>query len=122
MSDDNVTALPGAAGLPENPLQVAPRPLHWCSHPAVIIDEHTRSIRCADVKCGAVLDAFDYLRANAHTIQRAWDSHRQVMRQANEVAERVHHLKKEEQRLRAMVKRLQEKTGAVIAVRGKEGL
>lgn len=47
--------------------------------------------------------------SNAHTIQRAWSAYRQAMTQANEVAERVSVLKKEEQRLRAMVKRLQEK-------------
>ena len=41
------------------------------------------------------------------------------MRQANEVAERVSVLKKEEQRLRAMVKRHQEKA-PVLNTRGKE--
>lgn len=119
MSDDNVTPLPGAAGLPENPLKPAERHPHYCWHAAVIVDAHTRTVRCADVKCGAVLDAFDYLHSNAMSIQRAWEAHRQVMRQVNEVTERVHQLKREEQRLRAMVKRLQDKTGAVLDVRGK---
>lgn len=122
MSDDNITALPGAAGLPDNPLAMAPRPPHWCSHAAVIVDQHSRSIRCADTRCGAALDAFDFLLTNAQLIERAWMNHREVSRQAREVTERVHALKKEEQRLRAMIKRLQEKTGAVVAVRGRENL
>lgn len=116
---DNVTQFPGAEALPENPLQLAPRPPGWCRHDSVLLDEHTRTVRCADPKCGAVLDPFDFLRSNARTIQSAWSAYAQTMRQANEVAERVHALKKEEQRLRAMVKRLQDKSGSVVNVRGR---
>ena len=119
---DNVTAFPGAADLPENPMQMAPRHPGWCSHDAVILDEHTRTIQCADPKCGAVLDPFSFLKQQAHTISSAWSAHSQAMRQANEVAERVTALKREEQRLRAMVKRLQEKTGAVIVARPGKAL
>jgi hypothetical protein len=68
---------------------------------AVTLDEHTRTVTCADPKCGA------------------WSAYRQAMTQANEVAERVTVLKKEEQRLRAMVKRLQEKV-PVLNTRGSE--
>ncbi|HKX42710.1 MAG TPA: hypothetical protein VJO99_16255, partial [Burkholderiaceae bacterium] len=75
---------------------------------------------CANTRCGATLDAFEFLRTNAHTIERAWLNYRQVSRQASEIAERVHVLKKEEARLRAMIKRLQDKSGAVLAVRGKD--
>lgn len=114
---DNVTAFPGAPDLPDNPLQLAPRQPGWCRHDAVILDEHTRTIQCVDPKCGAVLDPFNFIRAQAHTISNAWDAHRQAMRQANEVAVRVTALKREEQRLRAMVKRLQDKTGAVVTTR-----
>jgi hypothetical protein len=114
---DNVTAFPGADGLPENPLQVAPRHLGFCNHPSVILDEHDRTVRCAEPKCGATLDAFDFLRSNARTIERAWASYRTVSREAEEVANRVHALKKEEARLRAQVKRLQDKTGSVLVVR-----
>ena len=120
--NDNVTPFPGAAELPENPLEIAPRPLYWCSHGAVVLDGHMRSVHCADLKCGAVLDAFDYLLNNANTLQRAWSNYREVTRQATEVAERVTVLKKEEQRLRAMVKRLQDKSGAVVNVRAKDSL
>lgn len=120
---DNVTAFPGAADLPENPMQMAPRQPGWCRHDAVILDEHTRTIQCADPKCGAALDPFNFLKQQAHTISGAWSAHGQVMRQANEVAARVTVLKREEQRLRAMVKRLQEKTGAVVVARpGKASL
>lgn len=118
---DNVTAFPGAPDLPDNPMQMAPRHPGWCRHDAVILDEHTRTIQCADPKCGAVLDPFNFLKQQAHTISGAWEAHGRAMRQANEVADRVTVLKREEQRLRAMVKRLQEKTGAVIVARPGKG-
>ena len=116
---DNVKQLPGATALPGNPMEMAPRRPGWCSHEAVTLDEHVRTVTCADPKCGAVLDPFDFLAGNGRTIQRAWSAYREAMRQANEVAERVSVLKKEEQRLRAMVKRLQEKV-PVLNTRGKE--
>lgn len=115
---DNVTKFPGAGELPDNPLQLAQPPIGFCRHDAVVIDEHTRTITCSDPKCGAVLDAFDFLRTNARTVQMAWQRHRQVSQQAHEIAERVGVLKKEEQRLRAMLKRLQDKTGAIVDLRG----
>jgi len=115
---DNVTAFPGAGDLPDNPLELAPPRPGFCLHDAVILDDHTRSIQCT--ACGAVLDPFNFVRAQAQTISRAWSAHAHAMRQANEVAERVTVLKKEEARLRAMVKRLQEKTGAVVTVRNRE--
>lgn len=118
---DNVTAFPGAPGLPDNPMQIAPRHPGWCRHDAVILDEHTRTIQCADPKCGAVLEPFSFLKNQAHTISSAWHAYSSAMRQANEVANRVMVLKREEQRLRAMVKRLQDKTGAVIVTRPEKG-
>ena len=122
MSDDNVKPFPGAGDLPENPLQIEPRPagVYFCRHDAVTLDEHTRTIKCADPKCGAILDPFGFLMSHARTIERAWSAHAHAMRQANEIAERVSVLKKEEQRLRAMVKRLQDKSGAVLTVRNRD--
>lgn len=117
--NDNVKQLPGAQALPDNPLELAPRRPGCCSHEAVVLDEHTRTVTCADPKCGAVLDPFNFLTSNAHTIQRAWSAYRLAMQQANEVAERVGALKKEEQRLRAMIKRLQEKA-PVVNTRSRE--
>lgn len=119
-TNDNVTAFPGMHDTPDNPMQMAPRQPGWCRHDAVILDEHTRTIQCADPKCGAVLDPFNFLKNQAHTISSAWHAYSQRMRQANEVADRVTVLKREEQRLRAMVKRLQEKTGAVIVTGPKK--
>lgn len=118
-TDDNIRILPGAGGLPENPLRPAARRDGWCSHVNLIVDAHTRTIVCADPKCAAVIDPFDYLHSQAQQLQRAWSSHREVSRQASEIADRVHALKKEEQRLRSMVKRLQEKSGAVVSTRGQ---
>lgn len=117
--DDNVKPFPGSPDLPENNLQIDPgRRDGWCRHDAVVLDEHTRTVRCASPTCGATLDPFGYLLTNACSIQRAWSRYGEVMRQADEIAKRVTVLKKEEQRLRAMIKRLQEKTGAVVTVRG----
>ena len=114
---NNITAFPGGADLPVNPMTMAERHPGWCRHDAVILDDHTRSIQCADPKCGAVLDPFNFLRQQAHTIANAWNAHSRAMQQANKVADRVTVLKREEQRLRAMAKRLQDKTGAVIVAR-----
>lgn len=119
---DNITPFPGSAEMPENLLQLAPRHPGWCDHATLMIDGHLRTIACADPKCGAALDPFDYLHKNAQHLQRAWDNYRHASREATAAAERVSVLKKEEQRLRAMVKRLQEKSGAVVSVRGKEKL
>jgi hypothetical protein len=117
---DNISPFPGG-DLPENPLAIESSGYrHFCSHDAVTLDAHLRTVQCADPKCGAVLDPFNFLLSNAQTIRRAWDAHAQAMRQANEVIERVTVLKREEQRLRAMVKRLQEKSGAVLNVRSSE--
>lgn len=86
--NDNVQRFPGATALPDNPMELAPRRPGWCNHNAVTLDEHTRTVTCADPKCGAVLDPFNFLASNAHTIQRAWSAYRQAMTQANEIAER----------------------------------
>jgi hypothetical protein len=40
---DNVQKFPGATALPDNPMEIAPRRLGWCSHEAVTLDEHTRT-------------------------------------------------------------------------------
>jgi hypothetical protein len=106
----NVTPLPGVDPI-ENPLRIEPAPHRYCGHESIVLDEHARVLSCA--ACAAVLDPFDYLRSNARTIQRAWDSYREMNRRATETAERVAALRKEEQRMRAMVKRLQDKAGAI---------
>lgn len=120
---DNVTLFPGSSNLPENPMKMAPRHPGWCRHDAVVIDEHTRTIQCADPKCGAALDPFDFIRNQANTIGRAWEAYKHVQRENHDAAERLTVLKKEEQRLRSMVKRLQEKSGGLVTLRpGKSAL
>lgn len=118
MAESNVTPFPGAEGLPSNPLEIKPV-AGFCTHDSVVLDDHSRTVQCANVKCGVTLDPYSFLRHQAQTIQRAWMNHRYVSQQAQEIAERVHALKKEEQRMRAMVKRLQEKSGAVVSVKGE---
>lgn len=85
MSDDNVISLP-ARELPENPIQMAEPALTFCQHASIIVDAHARTIHCADPKCGAALDAFDYLRDNARTLRTAWSNYRAVQAHAIEVA------------------------------------
>ena len=106
--------------IPENPITVAPRPYDFCSHETIRIDAHARVVTCG--KCKAVLDPFEYLLNNAQHLQSAWQSHHEVYRKAREIGERVHELKKEEQRLKSRVKTLENKTGDLISIKGKRTL
>lgn len=114
-----VHAFPGS-DLPENPLQIEPRnsalPYH-CEHGSVRLNEHDRAIHCA--KCGAALDPFNFVLSNARTIQRAWDSYRAASKIIAELNDRIGTLKKEEKRLRAQVKRLSDKSGEILEIKGK---
>jgi hypothetical protein len=120
MSDEKVIHAFPTSELPENVMAVEPRRAgdpYFCAHPAIRLNEHDRTVHCA--KCGAALDPFNFLLHETKTIQRAWESHRHVTTKVNELNERVTVLAKEEKRLRAQVKRLQEKSGEVVQVRGK---
>jgi tRNA C32,U32 (ribose-2'-O)-methylase TrmJ len=119
MSDDKVCQFPGTE-LPENLMDIAPRKPGFCQHEKVTLDEHTRTVTCA--KCGATIDPFSFLMHNAKTIQMAWQHHRMAMHKVQELTERVDTLKREENRLRGIVKRLQVKSSAVLDVRGESRL
>lgn len=119
MSTDKVISFPGAEPVPENPITIERRD-NFCSHDSVSLDEHQRIVNC--LKCGAVLDPFNFLRDNARTLQTAWQSYRMVNAKATEVHERVLVLDKERKRLSAQVKRLQERAAPVLDVRGKDKL
>lgn len=119
MSDDVIRQFPGAE-LPDNPLAIAPRKPGYCRHEKVVLDEHARTVTCA--QCAAALDPFSFLLNNAGTIQVAWQHYNHVMQKVREIHDRVDALKREENRLRGIVKRLQEKSRAVIDVRGKPRL
>lgn len=124
MSDNkNVRAFP-VSDMPENLMQIAPRnpalPYH-CGHEAIRLDPHERSVACA--RCGANLDPFQFLLNNAMTIQRAWQQHAEAKLKVSELYDRIELLGKEEKRLRATVRRLQDKAaGDVLLVRGKSKL
>lgn len=120
MSGDKILAFPGSEALPENTMQIEKSNVMFCSHESVRLSEHERTVNC--VKCGAALDPFNFLLNNAKTIQSAWSGYRMMNAKASEIAERVNVLSKEEKRLRAQVKRLQEKSGEVINVRGETSL
>lgn len=119
---DNVIQAFSKPALPEQTLVITTQPpgrKMFCQHERLSIDTHERLITCGD--CGQVLDPFAFLHQNAITLQRAWQDHAYVKRELGEMQDRVSGLKKEEQRLRAMVKRLNEKTG-VVNVRGSTSL
>lgn len=105
--------------LPEQTLLISDQPIGkkmFCQHARLSIDTHERRVACGD--CGQVLDPFQFLHQNAIVLQRAWQDYTHVKRELGEMQDRVSGLKKEEQRLRAMVKRLNEKMG-IVDVRGK---
>ncbi|SDX15934.1 hypothetical protein SAMN05518669_103430 [Variovorax sp. YR634] len=114
---DKIVAFPGAEPLPENPITVEREGYRYCAHDRITLDEHVRTVRCTD--CGKVFEPFDYLLSNALSIQRAWLSHKEVMRKASEKAETVEALTKEEKRLKARVKLLKEKAEPSIDIKGK---
>ena len=120
MSDDNVIHAFKPAELPEQTLAIEKHPPGkpiYCDHGSLRIDAFDRTIACA--KCGQMLGPFDFLHKSAHVINRAWQDHASVRRDMSDMQDRVTALKKEEKRLKAMVKRLGDKTETVIDVRGK---
>lgn len=116
---DNVIQAFPKPELPEQTLLISAQPpgkKMFCQHTRLSIDTHERRVACGD--CGQVLDPFQFLHQNAITLQRAWQDHAHVKRELGEMQDRVSGLKKEEQRLRAMVKRLSDKTD-IVDIRGK---
>jgi uncharacterized small protein (DUF1192 family) len=119
-AETKIVAFPGQEPLPENPLTIEePKHRVYCSHESVSLDEHLRVVNCR--QCGAVLDAFSFLRNNARTVQMAWRNHRMVTNKVAELQERIEVLERERKRLSAQVKRLQEKAPS-LDVRGKDRL
>lgn len=118
---DNVTQFPGTE-LPENtlvPVRSSQKTqMFYCEHPRLICDEQTRTIVCAESRCGQAIDPFAYIFHRALHLQDAWTRHAHVVRELKDLDLRVQALKREEKRLRALVKRMQDKTqGAVIETR-----
>ena len=116
---DNIRSLPGVEGIPECPMELVSsrsKQIYYCDHPSLIIDVHERSIRCA--KCDAALDPFDYLERSGNQIQRAWDDYKAVRRRISDFNESIARLQREEKRLKALVKRLQDKSATKLDVRG----
>jgi len=123
MSDDNVIHAFKAAELPEQTLVIEKEPpgkTMFCQHPGLRINAHERTIVCAH--CGQALDPFDFIHKSALVINRAWQDHAHVTREIRDMQDRVTALKKEEKRLKALTKRLADKTETVIDVRGKSTL
>lgn len=120
---DNVVRAFPAAEMPENLLAIEQRPAgvpYFCNHEAVTLNEHDRVVNCT--RCGATLDPFSFLMSNARTIQMAWSNYKEAKHKVAELHDRIAMLAKEEKRLRAQVKRLQDKTGGVLNLRVGDGL
>lgn len=121
MSDGKVIQAFPAADLPENLMEIEARSAgvpYFCAHEAVTLNEHDRAVHCA--RCSATLDPFNFLMANARTIQMAWSNYKEATRKVSELNDRIAVLAKEEKRLRAQVARLKEKTGGVLNLRTGE--
>lgn len=118
MSDQNIVSFPGVPQeIPEQTITLEKRPFNFCQHAKISLESHQRLVNC--VQCGAVLDPFEYLETNAVVLQRAWSDHASVKRTLTDMKDRVAALKKEEQRLKASVRRLKEKQ-PIIDTRGKD--
>lgn len=117
MSDDSkVVVAFKAAEIGEPPMTVKRENFSFCKHGRIEADEHTRTLICHD--CGATLDAFDFVRKQALTIQQAWSSYKHLQSQASELVTRVDALKKEEQRIKSRIRTAREKV-PIISTRGE---
>lgn len=113
----NIHHLPGT-NVPEQSLVMESRRFDFCQHEKIALDEHERTVKCA--ACAKVFDPFNFLKAEVHRIQRAWEDHRQVRSTLNDLIARVQILKKEEARLKARIKTAKAKVEPVIDVRNRQ--
>lgn len=114
---DNTVVVAFKGGDPgEPPMTVNRGPFTFCQHTRIEADEHTRTLICHE--CGATLDAFDFVRKQAATIQQAWSRYAHLQREASELVGRVDSLKKEEQRIKSRLKTAREKL-PIISTRGQ---
>lgn len=123
MSDNKVVQAFPSTEPPENLMQIEKKSAgvpYYCQHESVMLNEHDRVVTCS--RCGASLDAFNFLLSNARTIQMAWQNYREAKNKVGELNDRIAILAKEEKRLRAQVKRLHEKGAGVLNLRVGDGL
>lgn len=106
MSDEKIIRAFPAKELPECPVAFEERrhAFSYCQHPLININTHDRLITCA--KCGATLDPFDYVAAEARAIRRGWDDYRQIQALLSERRQQIADLDRERKRLQGQVRRL----------------
>jgi hypothetical protein len=95
MADDNVIQAFQKSELPEQTLIIEPRPPgkpFFCQHGSLRINEHERTLHCA--QCGQALDPFDFIHKSAMVINRAWQDHTHVTREMRDMQDCVTALKK----------------------------
>jgi len=120
VSDDNIHAFVRPGELPENPVRITSsgKSPNFCHHELIDLDDHRRTVNCR--QCGADIDAFSFLKANARTLQTAWQRHKAVSNELAELLARVDFLKKEEARLKSRVKRAKDNTPAPLDIKGRD--
>ncbi|WP_083686303.1 hypothetical protein [Rhodoferax koreensis] len=115
--NDNVKQFPGTEPLPVNPITLEVPPFGHCAHDLITLDGHNRTVRCTT--CSKVLDPFNFLKDNALTLQTAWRNYRMVMESVRQKNELLEVLKKEEARLKGLIRRHKEKVEPPIDTRGR---
>lgn len=103
MSDDKVIHAFPTRELPECPVSIERRS-SYCQHPTITLVPHDRAVICA--KCGAALDAFDYLMKEAQAIRYGWETYRQVIQLVQEKRQQVADLDREKKRLQGRIRTL----------------
>jgi hypothetical protein len=105
--DTNVIVAFKPADVGEPPMTVKRADYNFCKHDRIETDDHSRTLICHG--CGATLDAYDFVRKSAATIQQAWARHAHLSQLTSELVDRVDALKKEEQRLKSRIKTARDK-------------
>lgn len=104
MAGDKIIRAFPSKEVPDCPVSFDERHHAYCQHPAINLNTHDRLITCA--KCGATLDPFAYLVAEAKAIRCGWDSYRQVQHMITERRQQLADLDREKKRLQGQVRRL----------------
>lgn len=85
--------------------------LHRCGHVNVLVDDHLRQLTCR--RCGAVVDAFDWINARAEGEQKIEWELKSLRREVVEHREGLENLKREELNTRSRIKNAEAKLAKI---------